>query len=172
MVKVTEVHYERLFSLEKYHNEKIGFSAAIGKDESADKILSELFFKIAEVEDALQGYRGLEQEIIHMEHNVRSSEATIASREEQIENMKHTIDELLAKGEQGDVDARLRHACETQSYKGLQEDLAKQKIELEEREKKLTALIKSKAELQKRIKEGNFSLEGLELLQPTYWSEY
>jgi chromosome segregation ATPase len=167
--RITEVRYEHLFTLGQYQNEKIGFSASVTKNENADQVLAALVLKVTEVEDCLEAYRMLSNEFDTCEHHVASTEKEIANREEEVARMKHTIDEIIALGDKVDVDERLRHACDRQTYKASQENLVRLKAQLAEATKALTEASTKWAELKTRIKKGNFSLEGLDLPKKHFW---
>jgi predicted RNase H-like nuclease (RuvC/YqgF family) len=160
-MKVKEVYFEKLFSLEKYNNERIGLRAEVSENENADKVAGELFFKIMEIEDCLNIYRNVLTDIDYIERDIEGKRHEITHISNEIEQMKTTIEELARLGEKGDIDAKLRHACETKSYKQLSERLQVCHEELAESDKKHQKLIAIKLELQKRFKNGNFSLVGI-----------
>jgi hypothetical protein len=68
-MKVKEVYLEKLFSLEKYNNERIGFRAEVSENEDSDKVAGELFFKIMEIEDCLNVYRNVLVDIDYVAGN-------------------------------------------------------------------------------------------------------
>ncbi|MCD6402401.1 hypothetical protein J7L36_00900 [bacterium] len=163
-MKIKEVQYQRLFTLGKYNNERIGFIAEVEENEDADEVLGQLFFKILDVEDCLEAYRRLLEEKDKMEYSINNVQHRIAYLSKQISEMKVTIHELVEKIQKGDIDAKLRHACETRSLKSLQQEKEKETKRLEE-------LIREKKEIEKyieilkqNIKKGEFKLpKGLEL---------
>jgi len=160
-MKVKEVYFEKLFSLEKYNNERIGFRAEVSEGEDSDKVAGELFFKIMEIEDCLNVYRNVLVDIDYVAGNFEDKRHDITRIRNQMAQMKTTIEELARLGEKGDVDAKLRHACETKSYKELSEQLQLSERQLEELDDKIKKLVAIKEELRERIKKGNFSLDGI-----------
>jgi len=160
-MKVKEVYFEKLFSLEKYNNERIGFRAEVSENDNADKVAGELFFKIMEIEDCLNVYRNVLIDIDYVGGNFEDKRHDITRIRNQMAQMKTTIEELARLGEKGDVDAKLRHACETKSYKELSEQLQVSERQLEELDDKIKKLVAIKEDLRERIKKGNFSLDGI-----------
>jgi len=163
-MKIKEVQYQRLFTLGKYNNERIGFVAEVDGNEDADKALGELFFKVLDVEDCLEAYRSLLEQRDRIELEINSVHHHIARLDRDISEMKVTIDELVEKIEKGDIDAKLRHACETRSLKSLQEEREEQTKRLEELTREKNKIEKHIEILKQNIKNGNFKLpSGLEL---------
>jgi len=152
-LKVTTVRYERLFSLERYHNERISFEARLDEGESEDKAIGDLFFKVAEIEDVFQAYRNCLDSIERNSHEIDYDRGRIAELERRIAEMKVTI-EKLAKGE---PDERLRAACDRESLKSLRAQLEHHHGDLEKHEREKATLTKQLQELRTKIKEGNFS---------------
>ena len=163
-MKIKEVQYQRLFTLGNYNNERIGFVAEVDDNEDADKALGELFFKVLDVEDCLEAYRSLLEQRDRIELEINSIHHHIARLDRDISEMKVTIDELVEKIEKGDIDAKLRHACETRSLKSLQEEREQETKRLEELTRKKNEIEKQIESLKQNIKNGNFKLpQGLEL---------
>jgi len=162
-LKITEVRVEKLFSLEKYNNEKFGLTAQVEEGEDPDKVLAELNFKILAIEDCLEAYRRLQNDEDYVVSNIESAESNIAHCKSQIKNMTVKIEELLQQAEKGDVDARFRHACERESYKSIKERLLAEEQNLKDLNVNLKKIIAVKEELKKRIKEGKFSLENIDV---------
>jgi len=163
-MKIKEVQYQRLFTLGNYNNERIGFVAEVDDNENADRVLGELFFKVLDVEDCLEAYRRLLEDRDRIEREINCVHHHIARLDRDISEMKVTIDELVEKIEKGDVDAKLRHACETRSLKSLQEEREQETKRLEELTRKKNEIEKQIEVLKQNIKNGNFKLpQGLEL---------
>ena len=162
-MKVKEVHFEKLFSLEKYNNERIGFTAEIEEGESPDKVAGELHFKILAIEDCLSKYRHILSWIDYASGEVEQNAASVRNTTEHMRKLKVDIAELAAKAEKGEVDAKLKHACSGESYKQLQENLQGFEEKCEKWDKKLVALVKAKQELRERIKNGDFTIEGIDI---------
>jgi len=152
-MKVTTVRYERLFSLERYHNERISFEARLDEGESEDKAVGELFFKVAEIEDIFQAYRNCLDAMERNGHEIDYDTGRIAELERRIAEMKVSI-EKLAKGE---PDERLRAACDRESLKSLRAQLEHHREDLEKHEREKATLTKQLQELRTKIKEGDFS---------------
>jgi len=168
-MRIKEVQYQRLFTLGKYNNERIGFVAEVEENEDADKVLGELFFKVLDVEDCLEAYRRLLEEKDRIERSISCTQHEIARLDRQISEMKVTIDELVEKIEKGDIDAKLRHACETRSLKSLQEEREEETKRLEELTKERNKIEKYIEVLKQNIKNGKFKLPlGLELKKPDF----
>ncbi len=164
-MKVKEVKFEKLFSLEKYNNERIGFVAEVEEGEDADKVVAELHFKILDIEDCLQAYRNILSDLDYAAERFQDEQWQVKSLEKEIADMKVRIEEIserLARGELS-VDDKLRHACDRQSYRDMQEQLERHKETLKKWDEKVEQLTKAKVELRERIKNGNFSLEGIEI---------
>jgi predicted RNase H-like nuclease (RuvC/YqgF family) len=161
-MKIKEVYFEKLFSLEKYNNERIGFRAEVSENENPDKVAGELFFKIMEIEDCLNVYRNVLSDISFVASRFEEKRHDITRVKNEMVRMKTTIEELARLSEKGDVDAKLRHACEAKSYKELSERLQEYEREIAELDGKHEKLVAIKVELQNRIKNGNFSLAGIE----------
>jgi len=165
-MKIKEVRFEKLFSLEKYHNERIGFTAEVEEGENAEKVAGELHFKIVSIEDCLNAYRTCLNDVDYASREFEDKQEHIQHLQNQISEMKVTIEELYRQAEKGNVDAKLQHACSRQSYKQLQEQLVQYKKYSEEWDNTLKKLGKAKDILQERIKNGNFSLEGMDIPKP------
>ena len=58
-MRIKEVMYQRLFNLENYQNEKIGFVAEVAEGEDENKVMAELFFKVLQIETAFAKFRAL-----------------------------------------------------------------------------------------------------------------
>ena len=164
-MRIKEVGYDRLYSFGKYENERFHFLAEVNEGESADKVLAELFLKVCSIEDCLQAYRDLLGVIEWYRRRVADKNKEIAQISSEIADLKVKIDEITQAIREGraDYDMRLRHACDRDSYKRLKEGLAESQKELMKYEAKLKKAVELKNTLLNRIKEGNFSLEGLEI---------
>lgn len=163
-MKVSDVTYERLYSFGKYENERIRFNATLEDEDSPDVVIGALFFKVCDVEDCLAAFRHISDNIEVYQSRVAEYHNRSAQTSQRIAEMKVKIEEIttkLNKGERLGTDARLRHACDTESYEGLKKQLAEQKTTLASYERKLKEAIESKDVLKQRIKEGNFSLDNI-----------
>ena len=58
-MRIKEVIYHRLFNLENYQNEKIGFVAEVEEGEDENQVMAKLFFKVAQIELAFAKFRAL-----------------------------------------------------------------------------------------------------------------
>ena len=163
MAKIKEVHFEKLFSLAKYNNERIGFRAEIEEGDNPDKVAGELHFKILAIEDCLNKYRTVLHWIDTASENVETNAEMIRHTKERMRKMKVDIAELAAQAGKGDVDAKLKHACSGDSYKQLEESLQMYEDKFRKYDEKLNLLVKAKHELRERIKNGNFSIEGIDI---------
>lgn len=162
-MRIKEVRFEKLFSLAKYNNERIGFTAEIGKGDNPDKVVGQLHFKILDVEDCLCAYRRVINKIDYASEKFERTRSNLMDTEQRIKQTKIEIEELVEQSRTGDVDARLKHACSGQSYKILCENLEAQKKQLEEANIQLKKLVSAKETLRGRIKNGNFSLEDVDI---------
>jgi len=164
-MKIKEVKFEKLFSLEKYNNERIGFVAEVEEGEDADKVVAELHFKILDIEDCLQAYRNILSDLDYAVNRFQDEQSCLKDLERRIADMKVRIEEISERLARGDlsVDEKLRHACDRQSYRDMQDQLERHKKALKEWDEKVEQLTKAKVELRERIKNGNFSLEGIEI---------
>jgi DNA repair exonuclease SbcCD ATPase subunit len=161
-MKVKEVYFEKLFSLERYCNERIGFRAEVSENENPDKVAGELFFKIMEIEDCLNVYRNVLTDIDVVSRQIVERQHDIARIKKEIADLKTTIEELARLSEKGDVDAKLRHACNSRSYKQLSEQLKNYENELAELNEKHKRLVAIKEELKIRFRNGVFTLHGID----------
>jgi len=160
---VKEVRFEKLFSLAKYNNERIGFTAEVEEGENPNAVTGQLHFKILAIEDCLNAWRRVLSGVEYAVSEVENTEGYIRETKSQMKRMKVEIAELVAKAEKGDVDSRFRHACSRDSYKKLTEDLVRQEENLEKWNRNLELFVNAKHTLKQRIKEGNFSLAGVEI---------
>lgn len=165
---VKEVGYERLFSFGQYENEKIRMSAEVEPGQNADQVLAGLVLKIAAVEDVLQAYRSQVDAREYLAQRIHEKERQIADSENHIASMKVKIDEITARFEKGelDVDDKLRHACDRESYKSLKERLLAEQKELTDLEERHKKTINDVDLLKQRILKGDFNLEGIEVQVP------
>ena len=167
-MRIKEVRVEKLFSLEKYNNERFGFVAELAENDNPDKVLADLYRKILNIEDFFEACRRVNKDLEIVDHNIESAERKVARIQREIADLKVSIDELAKLAEQGDPDARLRHACDRRSLKSLNEDLEKAKKELEHYIKVKKQLTEIKQTLNSRLNQGNFSLEGIEFPERLY----
>ena len=167
-MRIKEVRVEKLFSLEKYNNERFGFVAELAENDNPDKVLADLYRKILSIEDFFEACRRVNKDLEIVDYNIESAERKVARIQREIADLKVSIDELAKLAEQGDPDARLRHACDRRSLKSLNEDLEKAKKELEHYIKVKKQLTEIKQTLNSRLNQGNFSLEGIEFPKRLY----
>ena len=163
-MKIKEVRFEKLFSLEKYHNERIGFVADVNDNDNPQKVAGELFFEIMNIEDCLNTYRNLLYHEGMLASEISNIEEGIARTKQHMAEMKTKVEELSAKIDKGgDVsEEKLRHACESKSYKQLKSELNERENSLSKANELFKQTVKATEELKNRIKKGNFSLEGIE----------
>lgn len=162
-MEVSEVSYERLFSFERYNNERIGFRVKLDGEENADEAIGKLYLKVLAVEDCLQAYRQCLGDIESSEHQIERYQSEIVRFSGNIADMKISIKELVEKIEKGEDDARIRHACDARSLKSLENQLKVAQEFLQKEKQKLNKLGKQREILVERIKSGNFSLEGIDI---------
>ena len=171
-MQIKTVHYERLFTIGNYQNEKIGFSADLDKHDDAEAILGQLFGKVTESQHFLCIFRNAIDEEEYMSQRIDRQKARVANTEQQIQQMKISMTELAEKLQKGtgDVDDHLRHACTGTSLKDLTAQLNRERQQLRDllaHEEKLTEFI---LEINSRIGTGNFSAIGLSIprLKPSF----
>ncbi len=165
---IKEVSYERLFSFGQYENEKIRMSATIDDGQTPEIVLGNLVTKISGIEDILQTYRELVKRVESSEYHLRQTNESVNQTETRIADMKVKIEEISAKLQRGelDVDDKLRHACDRQSYKDLKDQLTAEQNRLKEREKEFQDDCEQRDILKKRILAGNFDVEGVTIISP------
>lgn len=167
-MRIREVRVEKLFSLENYNNERFGFVAELSETDNPDVVLAQLYQKILDIEDFLSGYRRVNEDLVIVERNIECKKRRISSIQHEIARLKVSIDELVKLAEQGDPDAKLRHACDRRSLKDLRKQLEEEQKELEHYIKVKKQLEKIKQTLKTRFNQGNFSLEGIEFPEKQY----
>jgi uncharacterized protein YaaN involved in tellurite resistance len=164
MAKIRSVTYERLFTLTQYNNERISLTAEIEDKENPDIVFGKLFHKATQVHKFFAYYRSVLTQLDYAQEEIRRSESQLASIERGIEDQKISIAELTEKLKEGDLsDERMRHACAGQSLKSLNEQLEREKHNLAGRFKRKAELETFLSEIDKRVKEGNLTLENLKL---------
>jgi chromosome segregation ATPase len=165
-MKVDRACYERLFSLPGYNNEKIRLEAQLEEGETEGKVIGGLFFQVLKMEEVIEAFRSIQGKIEQVFHAKENKKGTIRHLESSIADMKLKIRELEKQiSEGGEIDEKLRHACSTQSYKGLSESLKQAQADLEELSKKEQLLIEARDILKTRLQNGELSLEGLQIPQ-------
>jgi len=155
-VKVREVEYSRLFNLENYQNERIGFRVEVGEDESADEVLGRLFFKVLQIEDGLQMYRNYIGLIELTKKQIRDYEKAIERAYENLVELENRRKKLMEE----DVEESKSKMCELLD---IDEMIARTKGRIEELKekrdsalKKLKVLEERKDEIAELIKTGKF----------------
>lgn len=151
-MKVKNIRYERLFSFAKFNNERITFEAELDGNESEDKAMGELFFKVANIEEVFQAYRNCLKLLDRYDDYMESELQNIARWERDIADTKVTI-EQLSKGKASD---RLQAACRRESLEDMQKHLKKAKEGLLGYRKDKATIETQLIELQTKIKNGNF----------------
>ena len=166
---IKEVKFEKLFSLEKYHNEKIGCTAIVNDGESADKTMANIILKVMDVEDCLSTYRELLSIEERATYEVKTTTQSIENTEDQIKNneSKDRRNNTSSQERWRDVDERLQHACSSRSYKELKEQLSNYKERLKKQSVVADQAMKNRIALREQIKAGNFSLEGIDVPKPS-----
>lgn len=162
-MEVSEVSYERLFSFERYNNERIGFRVKLDGKENPDEAIGKLYLKVLGVEDCLQAYRQCLGNIESSEHMIERHESEIVRCSSQIADMKISIKELVEKITKGEEDARIQHACNARSLKSLESQLKATQEFLQKEKLNLHKLGGQREILVERIKSGNFTLEGIDI---------
>ena len=132
--------------------------------ENEDKVLGDLFLKVCEIEDCLQAYRDAVGEVARLKCRLENQTRTVSRLSEEIAEMKVRIEEVAKalSGGKLDIDEKLRLVCNRESYKRMKERLQEEQKKLKDIEEKLKKAIAVRDELRRRIKSGNFSLDGLE----------
>jgi len=163
-MKVKEVLYHRLFTIGEYNNEKIGFRAEVGEDDNPDQVTGHLFIKVLKIEQVLSKYREMLSEVEHCKDQRERYQSLLDNTKIKADKMKIDLAEIKKKLDAGeDIDERLRHACSAQSYKSVREQIENYTEDLKAWDERLDKAIDNEAKLEKRIKEGNFTIEGTEL---------
>jgi septal ring factor EnvC (AmiA/AmiB activator) len=162
--QIKTVTYERLFSLTNYNNEKISLTASLDDGvTNADKVLGSLFLKVTEIHKFFAYFRTVLGYIENCRSRLEDAKSRLANVERAITEQKITLAELQEHIKKGDLDdARMRHACAGSSLQTLNDDKrhAEEYLASElKREKELHSFI---AELQKHVKDGNLTLEGID----------
>jgi len=98
-VKVREVEYSRLFNLENYQNERIGFRVEVGEDESADEVLGRLFFKVLQIEKGLQLYRDYCEAIDRARRRLKGIEREITNEYKNLAELENEKKRYLEEEE-------------------------------------------------------------------------
>lgn len=163
---IKEVSYERLFSFGQYENEKVRMTATVDEGQTPTQVLGELVLKILGIEDVLGAYRDKIRTVDSERYQKAHAETSVSDTERHIDEMKVRIEDIsarLARGEL-DVDGKLRHACDRESYKDLTVRLEQYKRQVAGSEKVLELAINDRDLLKKRIKEGNFDLQGISVV--------
>ncbi len=153
-MKVREVEYSRLFNLKNYNNERISLRVAIDENEDADAVIGQLFFKVLQIEEALNLYRDYLR--------------LIADTEQKIERYEREIEEDT--GYLADLENRKKRLLEEEDSKAkmcqlldIDEMIAQTKERIEEFKKnrdsalsRLKALKTYKERMAEMIRAGEF----------------
>jgi len=153
-VEVKEVEYSRLFNLREYNNERIGFRVAVDDNEDVDKVVGELFFKVLQIEEALELYRKCIDLIYKTEQDVEYYDRRVKGDLETIDDLKTRKKKLL---EEEDSKAKMCQLLD------IDEMLVREERTLDFHKKKrdaaismLNTLRKRKEEFANLIKAGKF----------------
>lgn len=166
MAKVN-VSYSRLFNIGEYENEKITIGTEVD-EENADKEIGELFMKVLDIEKMFERYRRALNAVETAWRYVENSKHDVSRTEIQIENKKvkiHEIAQLLEKqtiDQDEAADRRLRSACDAHTLRELKRQLELNRERLAKNKAELGNAQKIQKEIENRISNGNFSLEGIE----------
>lgn len=173
-MEIKSVTVEKLFSLERYNNERIGLTANISEGENANKAVAQLFLQITGIEDVFAIYRKVIDQTEEAERKVNYYTSRVDNVKEEMAKMKISMEELteiINKG--GDVsDERLKHACHAKSYKDVKEQLEREQKTLADAQTQLTELKTLKDTIKSRIAEGVFNTDGLKVPYIRSESEY
>lgn len=164
-MKVKEVTYRRLFTLDDYNNETIGMIATVEEGENPDIVTGQLFQKVCGIEEVLETYRKLLDAEKRAASRLARAEGSVENIKQNIEQQKISLSELDAAIKSGDAVSqdRFRRACSARSIEDLNKDLEKAKTSARIAQQQLDKATKSKKDLKARISQGNFTVEGLEL---------
>ena len=164
---IKKVYYQRLFSFGQYENERIGFEAEVNDAEKAEAVLGEIYVKVMAVENALEAYRTLHANCYQLNERRQHAQDRVVRASVEIKDMKVKISEIERMLQEGtvEVDEKLRHACDRRSLKTLQDNLKLAEDDLKETREKLESAQRHRDELRERIKQGIFSLEGIDFEQ-------
>ena len=151
-MKVKEVEYSRLFNLENFNNERIGFRVAVDDSEDADKVVGELFFKVLLIEEVLELYRKYLSYIYKTESDVEYYENRVREELVHIEDLETRKKRLLEEEEDSkakmcqllDIDELLVRARKNlEDYKKKRDSDISMLNTLRKRREKLADLIKA-----------------------------
>ncbi len=93
-MKVREVEYSRLFNLENY-NERISLRVAIDDNEDADAVIGQLFFKVLQIEEALDLYRDYLERIADTQREIERYEGEIEEDTRYLADLENRRKRLL-----------------------------------------------------------------------------
>lgn len=161
---IRKVQYQRLFSFGQYENERIGFEAEVNDGQEPEAVLGELYLKVMAVEDALEAYRSLHANCYQLHERRQHAQHRVASISAEIKEMKVKISEIDRMLQEGtlEVDEKLRHACDRRSLKTLQDNLKLAEEDYKQTKERLLKAQRERDTLRERIKEGYFSLKGID----------
>ena len=157
-MRVRSVKYERLFSFEKYNNERIGMEIELSEHDDAAAVLGELYFKILNIEKSLELFRFFQEKF---ETIVGRIESRNRRRKELLEDIRITEKELEKIKQIQDETERARRLCNLRDIKDLRRRLVEVEEEIEELEELRDKTRKALNDLEKMIKAGQFE-EALE----------
>jgi len=98
-MKVKEIEYSRLFNFENYNNERISLRVAIDDNEDADAVIGQLFFKVLQIEEALNLYRDYLRLIAGTIEETKKNRDSALSRLKALKTYKERMAELIRAGE-------------------------------------------------------------------------
>jgi len=151
-MKVKEVRFEKLFSLEGYNNERIGFTVELSEAEDESKVVAELFFKICQIEECLDAYRRLLRTYQNVLEEHRYAQLDVERARKEAEELKVELEKSSDE---------LEHLQKAIKLRRVADELKTREEKLAMLEEELSKLEKAREELKRRIKNGEFTLEGL-----------
>jgi len=156
-MKIDRVEYSRLFNLENYNNERITLSAIVDGHEDPMKVMGTLIEKVNEIHEFLEFYRETKEAVYRVYRNIEDLRKERIRLTGQIEDIKTRMEKERAREEPNYCFIQDMSKVLEQKLRELQHVNTK----LSEYFKLLSKQEKLLNELDKRIKEGNLSLEGL-----------
>jgi len=152
-LRVKSVKYERLFSFEKYNNERIGMEVEISEHDNAEAVLGELYFKILNIEKCLDLFRYLKAKLDIIISSLKSLEK---KRKDLLEDIRDTEKELEEIQKIDDIMEKQRRICRLRDIKQLRRDLVEVEEKIENYEELKQETKKALEDLEQLIKAGEF----------------
>jgi chromosome segregation ATPase len=151
-LRVKEVRFEKLFSLEGYNNERIGFTVELSEAEDENKVIAELFFKVCRIEECLNAYRRLLRKKSQLEGEYDYVKQELERDREALKKL-----EIEAESAAGEV-----WMAKSLELSKLKREIEGEEKRLEEVEVELGEVNRALDELKSRMKSGEFELKGVE----------